>query len=57
LPALCTTAAICGQPAADRDLGLLCLPTSAVSRLSFSIAEGLLGFGFTASWHGLFTVT
>jgi hypothetical protein len=36
---------------------LLCLPTSAVSRLSFGIAEGLLGFRFTASWHGLFTVT
>jgi hypothetical protein len=41
----------------DRGLGLLCLPASAVARLSFGIAEGMLGFGFTASWHGLFTVT
>jgi hypothetical protein len=38
--------------AADRVLRLLCLRTSAVSRLSFGIAEGSLGFWFTASWHG-----
>jgi len=35
----------------------LCLPASTVSRLSFGIAEGLLGLGLTASWHSLFTVT
>jgi hypothetical protein len=56
-PALWTTAAICCRPATDCGLRLLRLPTSAVSRLSFGIAEGLLGFGLTASWHGLFTVT
>ena len=36
---------------------LLCLPASAVARLSFGIAEGLLGFGLSASGHGLSTVT
>jgi hypothetical protein len=54
---LWATAAICYRPAADCGLRLLCLSTSAVAGLSFGIAEGLLGFGFAASWHGLFTVT
>jgi hypothetical protein len=56
-PALWTTAAVCCRPAADCGRGLLCLPTSTVACLSFGIAEGLLGFGLTASWHSLFTVT
>jgi hypothetical protein len=56
-PALRTTAPVCCRASADRGLRLLYLPTSAVSRLSFGIAEGVLGFGFAASWHGLFTVT
>ncbi len=37
--------------------GVLCLATGAVARLPFGIAEGLPGSGFTASWHGLFSVT
>jgi hypothetical protein len=57
VPSLRSGAPVRRAAIADAGWRLLGLATSAITGLSFGVAEGVVTFRLSASWHGLFSVT
>jgi len=51
VPALCAGAPVGWPPIADYRRWLLVLAARAIARLAFGVAERVLTFGLSASWH------
>ena len=57
VPSLRSGASVRRTAIADAGWRLLGLATSAITGLSFGVAEGVVTFRLAASWHGVFSVT
>src|ERR1700730_8072054 len=57
VPSLRSGASVRWPAVADAGWRVLGLATSAISGLSFGVAESVVTFRLSASWHGVFSVT
>ena len=57
VPSLRSGASVRWPAMADAGWRVLGLATSAISGLSFGVAESVVTFRLSASWHGVFSVT
>jgi hypothetical protein len=57
VPALRSGASVRRPPITDLGWRLLSISASAISSLSFGVAEGVLAIGLAVCWHTVFSVT